>query len=619
MSVERARYSTNNTWIVYQGGSTLTNPGRFPNANFTYSRTDTTVTFDATSSTPMDASIGRYEWNFGDGTPNQVGLRVVHKYATYGNWSVRLQVTDALGLRGTITKSVDAQHVNEVPTANIALVQSNRTVTYSAAGSSDPNGGALTYSVDWGDGTGVSTGVTGSHTYSTNGVFAVTLTVTDPTGFSSIASATATPTSAVTTPPTSGGGTSGGGSTSSTPKQPWRTGSPTEGLPSSVRVIKWSTLATSSSDDRNPQRAINRMTQDAVIDITGESLLIPSFQGSGSPNGITSSHLLGFIGGISNGAFNNVIKLDNNAMTAAQAKTVAAQGSGDTSTFSIIRLAAGKRMFMMGVNLVGADQPKISDPGAASQFPTGPARHKGLNVNLADDNSMIQNCLLQGFGSSNGNGPPWEVGSVDSRRSNKFLVRRTEIDGRLPVGSESRPSSTTADPYGHGWKRTGGFQWNADKSPIMTDFSLHDALVSGLTSSIAGVGNNGSNNTENPKFTRVYIEDNSLKGFSGMNFEMVLGPINLDHCTFAMNGTGGQHLQLNPRLTSPKAPNIPTNNFVITEPTWSGLGYNGMFTIGIFNWGSTQTSAPKVIKNGKVLTGKTSNADPAKYYRIVSR
>ncbi|PZG02397.1 PQQ-dependent sugar dehydrogenase [Micromonospora deserti] len=55
------------------------------------------------------------------------------------------------------------------------------TVNFSSAGSSDPEGGALTYSWDFGDGTS-STAANPSKTYTANGSYPVTLTVRDPQG-----------------------------------------------------------------------------------------------------------------------------------------------------------------------------------------------------------------------------------------------------------------------------------------------------------------------------------------------------------------------------------------------------------------------------------------------------
>jgi len=55
------------------------------------------------------------------------------------------------------------------------------TVVFSSAGSSDPEGGALTYSWNFGDGT-TSTAANPTKTYNTNGTYTATLTVRDPQG-----------------------------------------------------------------------------------------------------------------------------------------------------------------------------------------------------------------------------------------------------------------------------------------------------------------------------------------------------------------------------------------------------------------------------------------------------
>ncbi len=82
------------------------------------------------------------------------------------------------------------------------------TVNFSSAGSSDPEGGALTHRWTFGDGT-TSTAANPSHTYTARGQFNAQLTVTDPNGRTGVANVPITvgntgPTVRLTTPPHGG-------------------------------------------------------------------------------------------------------------------------------------------------------------------------------------------------------------------------------------------------------------------------------------------------------------------------------------------------------------------------------------------------------------------------------
>jgi glucose/arabinose dehydrogenase len=80
---------------------------------------------------------------------------------------------------------------NRAPVAKAAANKTSGpsplTVAFSSAGSSDPEGGALTYLWTFGDGT-TSTAANPTKTYNANGTYAPTLKVTDPTGLSATAS-----------------------------------------------------------------------------------------------------------------------------------------------------------------------------------------------------------------------------------------------------------------------------------------------------------------------------------------------------------------------------------------------------------------------------------------------
>ena len=76
---------------------------------------------------------------------------------------------------------------NQPPTANFSMSPSSGdaplVVSFNGNASSDPEGGALNYAWDFGDGN-TGSGATTSHTFTTPGTYTVTLTVTDPAGSS---------------------------------------------------------------------------------------------------------------------------------------------------------------------------------------------------------------------------------------------------------------------------------------------------------------------------------------------------------------------------------------------------------------------------------------------------
>jgi hypothetical protein len=94
-------------------------PPTGPQADFTWNpstpRANQTVTFDATGSKPGWNGTGHppivnYTWDFGDGNiTNGYYPTIVHTYATEGNYTVRLDIADASGFRGNITKMVMVQ------------------------------------------------------------------------------------------------------------------------------------------------------------------------------------------------------------------------------------------------------------------------------------------------------------------------------------------------------------------------------------------------------------------------------------------------------------------------------------------------------------------------------
>ena len=59
------------------------------------------VKLDASASSDPDGTIASYSWDFGDGSAAATGATVMHTYATDGQYTVTLTVTDDLGATGT--------------------------------------------------------------------------------------------------------------------------------------------------------------------------------------------------------------------------------------------------------------------------------------------------------------------------------------------------------------------------------------------------------------------------------------------------------------------------------------------------------------------------------------
>ncbi len=146
------------------------------------------VSFDASASYDPDGRVVKYSYDFGDGTSPVTGVVAAasHAYTQAGNYVITLTVTDDDGATSSISKQISIAD-NVPPVAALSSPSSGVTsepVAFDASASYDPDGRVVKYSYDFGDGTppveGTISGV--SHTYTTEGDYIVTLTVTDDDG-----------------------------------------------------------------------------------------------------------------------------------------------------------------------------------------------------------------------------------------------------------------------------------------------------------------------------------------------------------------------------------------------------------------------------------------------------
>jgi len=143
----------------------------------------TVVCLSSLNSFDPDGDPLSYEWDFGDGSPKAQGQFVCHRFPDNGIYTVTLTVSDGRGGVATDTTTVTVSNiaplVNAGPDKFIGI---GRSVAF--LGSFIDPGVRDTHTIVWdfGDGSSTSGTLTPTHTYTSTGVFKVTLTVTDDDG-----------------------------------------------------------------------------------------------------------------------------------------------------------------------------------------------------------------------------------------------------------------------------------------------------------------------------------------------------------------------------------------------------------------------------------------------------
>ena len=150
------------------------------------------ITFDASASTDADLSRGdqlSYTWTFSDGS-TATGKVVSKSFADNGTFTATVRVVDNYGLESsanaTVTVGNAAPSLSSVtfPTGPVSAgVPVTLSASYTDAGSADTH--VLT--VNWGDGTTSTVAASGgaastTHSYTTAGLYAITLSLADDDG-----------------------------------------------------------------------------------------------------------------------------------------------------------------------------------------------------------------------------------------------------------------------------------------------------------------------------------------------------------------------------------------------------------------------------------------------------
>ncbi len=158
-----------------------------PTASFTFTPTapklGQLVTFSAGGSSDPDGTVTMFEWDFNeDGITDATGATATRSFSIVGARPVTLCVTDDKGAKSCSTRVVPVQGTPPVAsfTFTPATPYTGQVVTFSASGSTDPDGTISLYQWDFdANGTPDATGMTVTRSFPSPGVYPVTLTVTD--------------------------------------------------------------------------------------------------------------------------------------------------------------------------------------------------------------------------------------------------------------------------------------------------------------------------------------------------------------------------------------------------------------------------------------------------------
>lgn len=142
------------------------------------------LNFTASASDPNGDPLS-YSWDFGDGGTS-TDVAPVHSFVSAGSYSVNLSVDDGNGgsascnAQVTVTQAPPANQTPQCSGITPTAGQAGVAISFSAT-ASDPDGDPLGYTWDFGDGL-TSTAMSPTHSFTTAGIYLVSLTVNDGKG-----------------------------------------------------------------------------------------------------------------------------------------------------------------------------------------------------------------------------------------------------------------------------------------------------------------------------------------------------------------------------------------------------------------------------------------------------
>ena len=173
---------------VTEGAPTVTPPQAVISSSTALGPSPLNIAFNGEDSSSPGSEITLYQWTFGDGS-SATGSNVSHTFITAGTFNTNLTVTNSAGLTDSISTPVIVTSPppveNAVPQAVFSTTPTSGSkplaVAFNASGSTDPDGSISSYSWQFGDGSSA-TGISTTHTYTSQAAFTATLLVTDNDG-----------------------------------------------------------------------------------------------------------------------------------------------------------------------------------------------------------------------------------------------------------------------------------------------------------------------------------------------------------------------------------------------------------------------------------------------------
>lgn len=137
-----------------------------------------TVNFDASGSSYSKGQISGYKWDFGDGTPVNMGsAKISHKYTAIGNFKVTVTVIGADNITAEKSLNINVREI-ALSACFVSVFEKGPAPLNTSFDPGCSTGTVTNYSWNFGDG-GTSTQVKPSHTFEKAGTYKVTLEVSD--------------------------------------------------------------------------------------------------------------------------------------------------------------------------------------------------------------------------------------------------------------------------------------------------------------------------------------------------------------------------------------------------------------------------------------------------------